>query len=72
VVLGSLFNRVDNASLFFPVEFTPQYIGVPPVIPNEQSNKTVGGGFVDPVVRWLVSLVEMLLCAAVGSQFPAP
>jgi hypothetical protein len=49
-VLGSLFNHVDNMSLFFPCEFTPQYIGIPPVFPNEQANKTVGGGFVDPVV----------------------
>lgn len=32
------------------VEFTPEYIGVPPVIPNEQPNKTVGGGLVDTIV----------------------
>ena len=54
IVLGSLFQKVgegiNGTSLFYPCEFTPEYAGVPPVYPNEQPNKTVGGGFVDTYV----------------------
>jgi len=49
-VLGSLFNDINNMSLFYPCEFTAEYIGIPPVFPNEQPNKTVGGGLVDTQV----------------------
>lgn len=52
IVLGSLFQKVNTTSLFYPCEFTPEYIGVPPVYPNEQPNKTIGGGFVDTYVSW--------------------
>lgn len=49
-MLGSLFQKVNTTSLFYPCEFTPEYVGVPPVFPNEQPNKTIGGGFVDTYV----------------------
>lgn len=38
-----------NTSLFYPIEFTPLYIGCPAVFPNKTNpNNTFGGGYVDP------------------------
>lgn len=54
-MLGAAFQQVDNISLFYPCEFTPEYIGIPPVFPNEQPNKTIGGGFVDTYVSGLAA-----------------
>jgi hypothetical protein len=50
IILGSAYQQIDNFSLFYPCEFTPEYTGIPPVYPNEQPNKTIGGGFVDTFV----------------------
>jgi hypothetical protein len=49
IILGTIFRRVQASSRFYPVEFTPLYIGCPPVFVNSTNpNATVGGGFVDP------------------------
>lgn len=39
-------------SLYYACEFTPEYIGIPPVFPAEQPNRTVGGGLVDTYVSF--------------------
>lgn len=57
IILGSAFQQVNNFSLFYPTEFTPEYIGIPPVYPNEDPNKTIGGGFVDTYVSQYMILM---------------
>lgn len=50
LILGSIFDRLSNASdIFYPIEFTPLYIGCPAVyLSPANPNETVGGGYVDP------------------------
>eukprot|EP00775_Hariotina_reticulata_P001277 gene1277-1617_t len=49
IILGTIFDKVDNQPRFYPFEFTPLYVGCPAVAPDTANpSNTVGGGFVDP------------------------